>query len=301
MAGVCTIPFKVSPVTESTNPVKLYEYLSSGKPIAAVGLSELAPYHDLIYVAHDSRDFVAALDQAVKENNPTMVEQRIALARENTWRARYQSIRASLEEVTSRASIIVVTYNNLPLTRLCLESIFRNTEHLNYEVIVVDNDSTDGTPEYLRLAAQQQERLRIILNQENRGFSKANNQGIAESTGEHIVLLNNDTIVPPGWLNRLVRHLADPEVGLVGPVTNKIGNEAMIHVTYRSWREMETFARQQYSSHERQIADIRMLAMFCVAMRRELYEEIGPLDEQYGSECSRTMIIRSGCEAMAIA
>ncbi len=279
---VCTIPFKISPVTESTDPVKLYEYLSAGKPVVAVGLPELAPYHDLIYVAHDSRDFVTALDRAVKENNPTMVEQRIALAEVNSWGDRYRSIRASLKEVTPRASVIVVTYNNLALTRLCLESVFRNTEHLNYEVIVVDNNSTDGTPEYLRLAAQQQERLRIIINQENRGFSKANNQGIAVSTGEHLVLLNNDTIVPPGWLNRLVRHLEDPEVGLVGPVTNKIGNEAMINVTYRSWREMETFARQQCFSHERQVADIRMLAMFCVAMRRDLFEEIGPLDEQYG-------------------
>jgi hypothetical protein len=194
---VCTIPFKISPVTESTDPVKLYEYLSSGKPVVAVGLPELAPYHDLVYVAHDSRDFVTALDRAVNENNPTMVEQRIALARGNTWRDRYQSIMASLEEVTPRASVIVVTYNNLPLTRLCLESQFRNTEHLNYEVIVVDNDSSDGTAEYLRLATQQQERLRIILNQENRGFSAANNQGIAVSTGEHLVLLNNDTIVPP--------------------------------------------------------------------------------------------------------
>jgi GT2 family glycosyltransferase len=279
---VCTIPFRISPVTESTDPVKLYEYLSSGKPVVAVGLPELAPYHDLIYVAHDGRDFVTALDEAVKENNPGIVERRIAMAEENTWEDRYKAIRTSLENVTPRASVIVVTYNNLALTRLCLESLFRNTEHLNCEVIVVDNHSTDGTPEYLRLAAQQQKRLKIILNQENRGFSRANNQGIAISTGEHLILLNNDTIVPPGWLNRLVRHLEDPDVGLVGPVTNNIGNEAMINVAYRSWHEMETFAREQYSSHERQVADIRMLAMFCVALRREVYQEIGPLDEQYG-------------------
>jgi hypothetical protein len=62
-------------------------------------------------------------------------------------------------------------------------------------------------------------------------------------------------------------------VGLVGPVTNKISNEAMIHVTYRSWREMETFARQQYSSHERQVADIRDACDVLCRHAQRLYEE----------------------------
>jgi GT2 family glycosyltransferase len=99
------------------------------------------------------------------------------------------------------------------------------------EVIVVDNASRDGTPEYLRLAATQHENLRVILNDENRGFAAANNQGLEVARGDFLVLLNNDTAVPRGWLSSLVRHLSsDDSIGLIGPVTNQIGNEARIPV-----------------------------------------------------------------------
>ena len=124
--------------------------------------------------------------------------------------------------------------------------------------------------------------IKIILNANNYGFAKANNQGIELSSGENIVLLNNDTIVPNGWLSRLLHHLGDPEIGIVGPMTNAIGNEAKIEVPYRIWSEMEDFAAAHVAARHLQIADIKMLAMYCVAFRRETYEKIGPLDEQYG-------------------
>jgi GT2 family glycosyltransferase len=102
------------------------------------------------------------------------------------------------------------------------------------------------------------------------------------STGDDLVLLNNDTIVPRGWLSRLVRHLRHDEVGLVGPVSNFVGNEARIEVDYQTWEEMESFAKQRTRKYDGQGADIQMLAMFCVAMRRDVYAQIGPLDEQFG-------------------
>jgi GT2 family glycosyltransferase len=166
--------------------------------------------------------------------------------------------------------------------KLCLESIIRNTDYPNYEVIVVDNNSTDGSPAYLRFMASKYPQISIILNPKNNGFARANNQGIERATGEYIILLNNDTVVPPGWLSRLVRHLRAPEVGMVGPVTNFVGNEAKIDVPYQSWAELERFAKEYTWEHDGQVADIHMLAMFCVAFRRETYDAIGPLDEQFG-------------------
>jgi GT2 family glycosyltransferase len=122
----------------------------------------------------------------------------------------------------------------------------------------------------------------MILNSQNNGFPKATNQGIGQAAGEYLVLLNNDTIVTPGWLSRLLRHLQDPAIGMVGPVTNFVGNEAKVEVSYQSWREMEAFAREYTCAHDGQVADIHMLAMFCVALRRDAYKIIGPLDEQFG-------------------
>ena len=130
--------------------------------------------------------------------------------------------------------------------------------------------------------AAQHSQVRILLNTENRGFASANNQGLDLSDGERLVLLNNDTVVPPGWLTRLLRHLDDPAIGLVGPVTNFTGNEAKVEVDYQTLGEMEAFAEELMEKNDGRIADIHMLAMFCVALRRDTHESIGPLDEQFG-------------------
>jgi len=124
-------------------------------------------------------------------------------------------------------------------------------------------------------------RIRLVLNEQNRGFAAANNQGLAMATGTILVLLNNDTIVPLGWLARLVRHLDDPAVGLVGPVTNRAGNESQIEAPYRTFGEFVQFAADRAQSHASRRSDIPMLTMFCLALPRDRFERLGPLDERY--------------------
>ncbi len=182
-----------------------------------------------------------------------------------------------------KASIIIVTYNNLLFNRICLESVLANTEWANYEIIVVDNGSSDGTPEYLRAQAGQHEQIRLLFNDRNLGFAPAGNQGLALARGEFLVLLNNDTLVPRQWLKRLIRHLEKPAIGLVGPVTNRSGNETQIEVPYETYGELVAFGRDYCQAHAAEVFDIRMLAMFCVAMRRDVYKRVGPLDERF--EC----------------
>lgn len=279
---VCMIPFKINPITEATDPVKLYEYLSAGKPVVSVALAEVEDYGEYLYIARDYDDFVAKLDAAVEEDNREMVSRRRKFAEQHTWKQRYKTIEAGVTLVTPRVSIIIVSYNNLVLNKLCLESLIRNTEYPNYEIIVVDNASKDGTPAYLRYINARFPDISIILNDGNNGFARANNQGIARSSGDYIVLLNNDTIVPPGWLSRLLRHLENSEIGMIGPLTNFVGNEAKLDVDYQTWGEMEAFAARHVWGHDGESADIYMLAMFCVAFKRDTYDEIGPLDEQFG-------------------
>src|SRR5262245_28382565 len=278
----CVIPFKLNRTTLATDPVKVYEYLSSGKPVVSVNLPELNSCREFLYIARDPNHFVEQLDKAVAESDEAVRSRRRRFAAENTWYQRYEAIVAALSDTTAPASIVVVTYNGLALSKLCLESVIRNTDYPNYEIIVVDNRSEDGTPAYLQQLARQYRHVKIILNSDNRGFPRAVNQGIEASAGERLVILNNDTIVSRGWLGRLLRHLDNPEIGLVGPVTNFAGNEAKIPVEYRTLGEMEAFADEWMRTHDRQVADIHMLAMFCLAMRRETWNLIGPLDEQFG-------------------
>ena len=105
---------------------------------------------------------------------------------------------------------MVVNWNRKELLRACLASLSRQTEAA-FEVIVVDNGSTDGSPEL----AEREFHARVIRNCDNRGFCAANNQGIAAARGEFIALLNNDAEAEPGWLAALHRVCAQgPEVGM---------------------------------------------------------------------------------------
>ncbi len=312
---VIIIPFKRTPLTESTNPVKAYEILAAGKPIVSVPIPEMRALSRFVRLASDAKEFEQEVSAALAENEPaatspfenrasrslpgwhalsalmksrldrplTLVEARRAFAKENTWKKRYEVLAPAVRDVFQKASIIVVTYNNLELNRLCLESIYARTEWPNFEVIAVDNHSTDGTPEYLKEVEKNFTNLRVILNESNLGFAAANNIGLQQATGDYLVLLNNDTIVTRGWLSTLIRHLqADASIGLIGPVTNTIGNEAKVDVGYSDPADMPAWAASFVREHDGQVFSIPMLAMFCVAMRSDVFEKVGLLDEQFG-------------------
>ncbi|WP_020467179.1 glycosyltransferase family 2 protein [Singulisphaera acidiphila] len=186
------------------------------------------------------------------------------------------------EPAVGRISVIVVTYNQLAFSRLCLESVLANSSMADLEVIVVDNGSHDGTPHYLAELAALTPSVRPLLNAENRGFAQANNQGLAESTGDVLILLNNDTIVPPDWDARLVRHLKHSDLGLVGPLTNRTCNEAQLATDYTTYGGLVELADRLSEIEAGTRFEIGMLAMFCVAMRRDVWNQLGPIDERFG-------------------
>lgn len=179
------------------------------------------------------------------------------------------------------ASIVILTYNNLEYTQICLESIYTKTDQPSFEVILVDNASQDGTAAFLQDFAEKHENVKLILNSTNEGFARGNNRGASIASGEYLVFLNNDTVVTRGWLAGLIRHLKDDNVGMVGPVTNASGNETCILVDYQDLAGLDEFAERYTQAHTGQAFEIEMLPFLCVALRREVYEEIGPLDERF--------------------
>ena len=175
-------------------------------------------------------------------------------------------------------SIVILTHGQLEYTRLCLDSIRRFTDE-PYELIVVDNASPDATVEYLRA----QPDVRLLENQENRGFPAGVNQGIAVAQGQQVLLLNNDTIVTTGWLSRMLQALqSDPSIGLVGPVSNQISGEQQVEVSYGDLLELDGFAWDWGKAHDRQLTDTDRLVGFCLLIQREVIDKIGVLDEQFG-------------------
>ena len=124
----------------------------------------------------------------------------------------------------------------------------KNTGYPNFELIIVDNGSHSDLVEYLEKFADLHPNVRLVLNDSNLGFAKANNHGAQMAQGDYLVLLNNDTIVTPGWLHKLLGHLQkNPDAAMVGPVTNAISNQAKIHINYTGFdiNQINAFAAQR--------------------------------------------------------
>ncbi|MBX3436539.1 MAG: glycosyltransferase [Planctomycetaceae bacterium] len=182
-------------------------------------------------------------------------------------------------------SIVLVTWNQQPYTQMCLDSLRLRTDE-PYELIVVDNGSTDGTVEWLRA----QPDIRLIENTENRGFPAAVNQGLRIARGEHLLLLNNDTILTTGWLRRMLDVLhSDRTVGLVGPTSNYVGSDQEIPVDYTRLANLDGFAwarhRRLVEWGEPLVQETDRLIGFCLLFKREVLDAVGGLDERFGIGC----------------
>lgn len=114
-------------------------------------------------------------------------------------------------------TIVIVTYNQLPYTKQCLQLISEQTQDVDYEIVLVDNGSTDGTVEYFKDLERLGLDYHIIYNKDNKGFAAGCNQGIKASKGKHVCLLNNDTAPQPKWLRSMVDLAESNEkIGIVG-------------------------------------------------------------------------------------
>jgi len=178
-------------------------------------------------------------------------------------------------------TIIVPTSDNLPILRLCLAAIFANTDQPDWEVLLVDNGSRDGTDLYLAQMQALHDRVRVISSKENLGFAAGVNQGLEAVRGQHVVLLNDDAIVLPGWLGGLLRHLRDPDIGAVGPVTNRISTEAQIATDYRSYSGALKQAAKSRTQGRSEPFEVPVLAMYCFASKMEVMTRVGTLDDGF--------------------
>ncbi len=178
-------------------------------------------------------------------------------------------------------SIVILTRNELEYTRQCIEGIAQTTPE-PHELVLVDNGSTDGTVEYLRSIPG----AIVIENGRNLGFGGGCNVGIAASSGERILLLNNDVVPTSGWLAELHAALdSGPQVGLAGPRSNRIvGVQVVDEVGYdqESLDGLDAWAATWRTQQSGRLTAIPRLVGFCILMERAVIERIGGFDLRYG-------------------
>ncbi|MBI4375734.1 MAG: glycosyltransferase family 2 protein [Elusimicrobia bacterium] len=180
-------------------------------------------------------------------------------------------------------SIIVPCFNGWDYTRQCLESLRRWTQQ-PYEIIVVDNGSSDATS---RLKPRSNPRLSVVRNAANLGFARAINQGMRAARGRYLVWLNNDAVVTPGWLDRLISAAERaPWVGAAGPYTNETAGVQWVRpVGYRDFAGLPLFAEAWALRHRGRARMVHRLTGFCLLVKSEAAAAVGTLDERFGIGC----------------
>ncbi|SDE42194.1 hypothetical protein SAMN05421538_106193 [Paracoccus isoporae] len=281
---VLIIPFQLLPIIKACDPVKFYEYSAVRKPTVSTALPELERAGDLVVTAGTAAEFADGIRQSsAKADDPAHGDALRSYALENAWAYRAADMLAEMERAPL-LSVVVLAYGAADLTLACLESLLDGgPTYPEMEVIVVDNGSPAEERARLREAAERAPQIRLIENGENLGFARGNNVGIEAAGGEYVLLLNNDTVVPPGALSAMVAHLErDAQIGIVGPMTNNIGNEARIEVAYGDMDAMRLVARDLVTGYRGVSTPIPVAAYFCAMFRKADLDRIGHLPTDYG-------------------
>lgn len=188
-----------------------------------------------------------------------------------------------------RVSIVIVSWNARSLLQQCLPSVV-STDYPDLEIILADNASTDGSAEWV---AENYPAVRVVRHPENWAFCRGNNEAIPHTTGEFILLLNNDVEVPAGWLHPLVAAmLADPDVAAVGPKLLQYTHRDRFEYAgaaggfldrygypFARGRIFDTLEpdRGQYDEPR----DVFWISGAAILLRRAALEKVGLLDEQF--------------------
>jgi len=164
----------------------------------------------------------------------------------------------------SRVSLVIPVYNQLLHTMQCLESILRLPDKAG-ELIVVDNASTDGTPEYLKGL----DNVTVIRNATNEGCAKSWNQGVQACKGDVIGILSNDVVVTSGWLPALLRFMEETGHGIVSPAMR----EGPLDYELDKYAAAFTAACR--------MATRPGVLRYCMLIKREVFDQIGLFDEGF--------------------
>lgn len=222
--------------------------------------------------------------------------------------------KAEVPARTAVVDVIVCVHNALEDVRRCLETVEQYT-NTPYRLILVDDGSDEPTANFLKSYSKSHE-CTLLRSDQATGYTRAANRGIQASTGEFFVLLNSDTIVTPGWVDKMVACAeAGEKVGVVGPLSNTASWQSIPRIEdMGDWASnplpfgvtVEMMGERVDAASDRLYPDMKLLNGFCLLIRRKLIDEIGALDEEnfgagYGEEDDFNLRARNAGWRLALA
>jgi GT2 family glycosyltransferase len=183
-------------------------------------------------------------------------------------------------------SIITCSYNKLSLTQAYWESLLAHPPAEPWEIIWVDDGSTDGTRDWLRTLPAP--RHRILLNDHNLGFAGSNNRGVQLASGDIIALLNNDLVLTPGWFEPMAQSLASIDrIGVVGNVQLNISTDLVDHagVVFDLAGMGDHHLKNNRTPPRGNGRFYHAATAACWLMHRQTFIDAGGFDERYRNGC----------------
>jgi GT2 family glycosyltransferase len=277
------IPFIINDLIKCTNPVKLYEMFSFGLPVVLTELPDVLTLNinDLCYISKTTNDFINNIEKAINEDEEDILNKRILYAKNNSWKNRFEQFDKVINIIRPKISIILLCWNNWLVTKRCIQSVLENSNYCCYELIIVNNNSTDETYEQLNTYYITKSNIKIIHNDDNYGFAMGMNIGVLNASADYIILLNNDTIVGKNWLYPLVKPLILNNYGIGSPITNNCGNEVKQFIYYNDIDDLmvKSFSLQKYNLFK--TCEIDRVPFFCPVLRKKDFFSVGMLDINY--------------------
>ena len=274
------LPFKPGEISDYVSPLKIFEYISMGKTILTTNLPDIQKYPN-IYSSNNINKWNEIINTKIE------VKEWDTFITKNNWYARCTDILDTLftenskkadKKIYNNLSIIVLNYNNKQVITRCIDTLLMYNSRYNYEIIIVDNQSTDGS--YELLEKKYKGKIKLIKNQKN-GCSSGRNLGVENSTKEYILFLDSDQwILNKYWIDNYINLiLNDNNIGAVAWNAGWFNNEG------RAYKVVDGFGFRYMEPNILARKDIGYLATCGFMMEKQLFEKIKGFDINYDPTC----------------
>lgn len=274
------LPFKTDEIGKYVSPLKIFEYIAMNKPVISTPLDDILEYKN-VHCSNDSKDWIKWIKEGIDFNK----KERNYFISENDWYSRASKIIQNLEkskkcdiEFYDNISIIILNYNNKNVIENCLDSILKFNDRYNVEIIVVDNQSTDGSYELLQ--EKYKEKIKLYRNSKN-GCSSGRNLGVKNATKEYIMFLDSDQwILHKYWLEPYIEILnKDKKVGALGWAAGWFNKDGY------SYHVVDSFPYKYMPPIGLYRCDIGYLGTGGMILKKELFDKIEGFDLHYDPTC----------------
>lgn len=278
------LPFKIGKIGDYVSPLKIFEYISMNTPVLATALPDIENYPN-VFVSCKAKDWIEQINLYKKDDRGQ--ELRNQFIYENNWYNRCSKMLDVLfpenekmvdKKAYGQVSIIILNYNNKNVITNCVDTLLRFNDRYNYEIVVVDNMSTDGSYEILK--ERYKDKIKLLRNSKN-GCSSGRNLGVENSKGKYILFLDSDEwILNKYWLDvYLDLLLNNSDIGAIGWGAGWFNKKGF------AYKVVDAYEHFYMPPNSIARSDVGYLATCGFIMEKDLFYKIGKFDLNYDPTC----------------